>query len=228
MPLTAERLEALARDDAVRETMSSIETRNWPWIVATSQINRRNWPAAEAILSTLASDNGAISAIHATHGHALAELGRWGDAARAFARARERGIGSTELAYYEAVARAAGGDADAIDRACASGLQKFGATRNPDRAHWLASLCVLASLPTEARGQIRELARLAAELEPDLERFRVWRTDRVVAQPSPRRSRNSTRVHCDRPCLGTGGSKPTCGFVKCAARASCHVSNPPL
>ena len=187
MPLTAERLEALARDDAVRETMSSIETRNWPWIVATSQINRRNWPAAEAILSTLASDNGAISAIHATHGHALAELGRWGDAARAFARARERGIGSTELAYYEAVARAAGGDADAIDRACASGLQKFGATRNPDRAHWLASLCVLASLPTEARGQIRELARLAAELEPDLERFvAVYATSLVQAGDSAR------------------------------------------
>jgi hypothetical protein len=76
------------------------------------------------------------------------------------------------LIYYEALARAAGGDSPAIDGACRAGLQKFGSTRNPDRAHWLASLCVLTAMPADTiRASVRELARIAADVEPDLEHF---------------------------------------------------------
>jgi hypothetical protein len=78
----------------------------------------------------------------------------------------------TELVYYDALARASGGDTTAIDRSCTAALQQLGQTRNPDRAHWLAALCVLAeALDESATARTRDLAGIAAELEPDLERF---------------------------------------------------------
>jgi hypothetical protein len=76
------------------------------------------------------------------------------------------------LVYYEALARTGGGDGAAIDTACIEAIQKFGATRNPDRAHWLARLCVLSTTLDDAtRSRVRDLARLAADLEPDIGRF---------------------------------------------------------
>jgi hypothetical protein len=141
-------------------------------MVANAYLARRNWAAALPHLSVLAADPEAIWEILSAYGHALAELGRWTESAALFNRALARRPDSTELMYYAALARAAGGVADAVQTGCAAALQKSGATRNPDRAHWLSALCTLAPLPDDAtRARVRDLARLAADLEPDLERF---------------------------------------------------------
>ena len=59
----------------------------------------------------------------------------------------------------------------AVDDACAAALQTFGTTRNPDRAHWLARLCVLSTTLDDATNiQVRDLARMAADMEPDIGR----------------------------------------------------------
>jgi WD40 repeat protein/serine/threonine protein kinase len=170
--LPVDRLIRLVHDPRIAQTPSTSDERNWRWSAANAQLTERNWAAAATILATMARDPEAIWEMHASHGHALAELSRWSEAVHAFELALARRPDSTELIYYEALARAAGGDATAIDGACRAGLQKFGTTRNPDRAHWLASLCVLAAVPADStRASVRDLARIAADVEPDLERF---------------------------------------------------------
>jgi hypothetical protein len=172
VPLPASRVEALSKDAELSAAIRSPDDRRWRWMVARQHLTRRNWDAANDALAILASDREAISEIHSAHGTALAELGRWHEAALAFGQSLARRADATDQIYYEALARASGGDATAIDRSCAESLRRFGETRNPDRAHWVAALCVLAgTLDRRAVGQLRELARVAAELEPDIERF---------------------------------------------------------
>ena len=74
-------------------------------MVAEYQQRLRNWPAAEAMLAPLAADPDTSWEIHATHGHVLAELGRWSEAQRAFRAALGRRPDSTQLLYYESLAR---------------------------------------------------------------------------------------------------------------------------
>jgi eukaryotic-like serine/threonine-protein kinase len=169
--LAADRLVDLARDPMVARTPPSGDDRTWRWMIANQYQLRRNWSAVEAALTPLATDTSTNWEVHAVRGSALAELGRWAEAQRAFTAALGRQPDSTQLIYYEALARAAGGEASAIDTACAAALQRFRATRNPDRAHWLARLCVLSATLDEPTGiEVRELARIAADIEPD-----IWR-----------------------------------------------------
>jgi hypothetical protein len=135
VPLPVNRLIDLAEDRELTAAMTPPEGRNWRWMVANEHLAQRNWAAAESVLAVLAKDPQTIGEVSAAHGHALAELARWSEAQQAFRVALARRPDWTELIYYEALARAAGGDPGAIETACARALQEFGATRNPDRAH---------------------------------------------------------------------------------------------
>ena len=169
--LPADRLIDLAGDARVARTVPPQRDRNWRVMVAEYQQYRRNWPASEAMLASLVADPDVSWEIHSTHGHVLAELGRWSDAQRAFHAALGRRPDSTQLIYYESLARAAGGDVSAVGTACAAALKQFGTTRSPDRAHWLARLCVLSTTLDDATNiLVRDLARIAADLEPDIGR----------------------------------------------------------
>ena len=124
------------------QSLATADDRNWRWMAANQHLTQRNWAAAETELSTLAKDPEAIWEVRAAHGHALAELGRWNDAARAFQSAIDRRLDSTELMYYEALARASGGDASAIASACAEGSRGTARRRIPiARTGWRASAC---------------------------------------------------------------------------------------
>jgi tetratricopeptide (TPR) repeat protein len=174
-------------------------------MVANDSLARKEWSAAEPLLSAL-SDAPAIWEVHSAYGHALAELGRWTESAAAFTRALARRPDSTELMYYEALARAAGGAADAIETGCAAALRKAGATRNPDRAHWLAALCTLANGPDAAtRARVRDLARLAADLEPDLERFVSVHAMALLRANDPSRAAAVLEEAASRPVAGERG-----------------------
>jgi serine/threonine protein kinase/WD40 repeat protein len=169
--LPADRLIALSRDPRLTPVESPGSERNWRWMVVNQHLFQRDWTAALAALTPLAADQQATWDVHDARGEALAELGRWSEAQKAFAAALARRPDWTAVAYHEAVARAGGGDESAFDQACTAALQKFGATRNPDRAHWLARLCVLApTLDQTATARVRDLARIAADIEGDIGR----------------------------------------------------------
>jgi tetratricopeptide (TPR) repeat protein len=206
--------------------------------VANQHLTQRNWSAAETELSRLTQDPRSIWELRAAHGHALAELGRWHDAAQAFQSAIDRRPDSTELAYYKALASAAGGEASAIDSACADALQKHGATQNPDRAHWLASLCVLAGTTDDAtRARVGGLARLAAELEPDLERFVSVYAGALLRAEEPSRAAALLEEVLQRPLVTDRGAETLLvlsvaqrrlGEVSASARTLERFDNSPL
>jgi hypothetical protein len=158
-------------------------------MLARFHIVERDWVGAARLLGPLAAEPDAIWEIRAAHGHALAELGRWIEAEAAFDAALTRRPDWTELHYYAALAGRAGGDVDALTTRCAEAMRTAGSTRNPDRAHWLAALCVLD--PTEnVEGKHRtvELARLAAEIEGDSERFTMVHAAALVRAGQPDRA----------------------------------------
>ncbi len=207
-PLPADRLVALAKDRELAAALSAPDSRNWRWTVANEHLARRNWAAAEPVLATLTADARAIWEMHAAHGHALAELGRWAESAEAFRKALARRPDWTELIYYEALARAGGGDTRAIDNACGAALQKFGATGNPDRAHWLAGLCVLAAASDDGtRARVRDLAQLAADIEPDLERFVTVYAMGILRANDPSRAAALIEQVLKRPVAGQRGAE---------------------
>jgi WD40 repeat protein len=207
-PLPANRLIALAEDRELASAISASDPRNWQWMVAQEHLTRRNWGAAEPVLATLTADPRAIWEMHAAHGHALAELGRWAESAEAFGKALARRPDWTELIYYEALARAGGGDAGAIDAACTAALQKFGATRNPDRAHWLAGLCALATGQDDGRSaRVRDLAQIAAAIEPDLERFVTVYATALLRANDPSRAAAVIEQVLKRPVAGPRGAE---------------------
>ena len=110
--------------------------------------------------------------VWAARGSVLAELGRWQKADRAFAAALARRPDWTQLLYFRALARYGSGDRDAIRDGCASALATHGRTKNPDRAHWLARLCVHGARDGDPAA-VAHLARLASDIEPDIEVFGV-------------------------------------------------------
>jgi hypothetical protein len=140
--------------------------------------------------------------------------------------------------YYKALASAAGGESSAIDSACADALQKHGATQNPDRAHWLASLCVLAAATDDAaRARVGGLARIAADLEPDLERFvSVYAATLLRAKESSRAAAVLEEV-LKRPAVRDRGAETllvlslaqrTLGQVSASARTLGRFDSSPL
>ncbi len=238
VPLPVARSLNLASDRALLQSIATADDRNWRWLVADQHLSQRNWTAAEAELSRLARDPQSIWELRAAHGHALAELGRWNDAARAFQGAIDRRPDSTELVYYKALASAAGGEASAIDSACADALQKHGATQNPDRAHWLASLCVLAAATdVAARARVGGLARIAADLEPDLERFvsvygaallRAKESSRAAAVLEDVLKRQAIRDRGAETLLVLALAQRTLGQVSASARTLGRFDSSPL
>ena len=84
--LPADRLVDLARDPLVARTLPPNNDRNWRWVFANQYQLRRNWSAVEATLAPLVSDPNTNWEMHAVRGNALAELGRWAEAQRAFDR----------------------------------------------------------------------------------------------------------------------------------------------
>jgi WD40 repeat protein len=238
VPLPVNRLLDLANDSAITEALGASDAGNWRWIVANEHMTRRNWSAAEPILALLANEPQSIWEARAMHGHALAELGRWKDASQAFNKARERRPDSTELIYYEALARAADGDTRAIESECRTSLQTLGATRNPDRAHWLANLCVLADEPDhDSKTRIRELARLAADLEPDIDRFlkihamalvRTGESSRAAALLVEAMNRPTVRERAAETLLVYALAQRALGQVKASSQTRILFNNSPL
>jgi Tfp pilus assembly protein PilF len=238
VPIPVDRLLGLASDSGLVKEMKPTDARKWRWTVANQHLTQRNWSAAETELSRLTQDPQSIWELRAARGHALAELGRWHDAARAFQSAIDRRPDSTELSYYKALASAAGGEASAIDNACANALQKHGATQNPDRAHWLASLCVLAGATDDAtRARVARLARLASELEPDLERFVSVYAGALLRAEEPSRAAALLEEVLERPVVTDRGAgtllllslaQRTLGQLSASARTLGRFDSSPL
>ncbi len=171
VPVPAQRLLDLARDPQTAQAIPPAVERKWAWMVVNQHLSRGNWSAVMAALAPLLADPNASWEVHSTHGQAQAELGRWAEAQRAFRSALARRPEWTQLIYDEALARAAGGEQSAIDEACAAALQTFGTTRNPDRAHWVARLCVLSStLDDTGKARVRDLAQMVVDIEGDIGR----------------------------------------------------------
>jgi tetratricopeptide (TPR) repeat protein len=172
VPIPVARLIALARDPELAVVIARSDDARWQWLAATTHLSGGAWAAAEAVTGAMVRDSGARWEVWAARGAALAELGRWKEAEQAYGHALARRPDWTELHYYRALARAAQGDGGAIQTDCAAVLESLGATRNPDRAHWLARLCGLAATrDPSAAARLVELARLASEVEPDIEAF---------------------------------------------------------
>ena len=171
VPLSIDRLIDLSDDVQVATVARAHAERDWQWMIANQHMSRGTWRAAEAVLKPLVADPNAAWETQTAYGSVMAELGRWAEAQSAFALACKRRPDSTELMFYEALARLAGGVTTAVDESCQAAMQQFSTTRNPDRAHWLARLCVLATtLDGATMVRVRDLARIAADIEPDIGR----------------------------------------------------------
>jgi predicted Zn-dependent protease len=172
MRLSAARIAQLAIDPEIQSALTPPTPTRWQWFIVHQHTFRRAWSDAERETAALTRHQDARWEMWMTRGHVLAELARWNDASEAFATALRRRPDWTQLRFYRALARRAGGDLDALRRECAAGLAEHGTTRNPDRAHWLARLCVLDDrLDAQAATRIADLARLASDLEAGTDAF---------------------------------------------------------
>ncbi len=186
--LPVHRVLELARDRDVIQSAAADDSA-WRRMLAGLHTLQRDWAAAASLLATLAAEPDAVWETHTASGHALAELGRWREAEAAFNAALARRPDWTELHYYAALARFAAGDRQAIATGCTEALRTVGATRNPDRAHWLASICVLTDMADTARQtQVVALARIAADIEPDSERFVMVHAAALIRASQPDRA----------------------------------------
>jgi eukaryotic-like serine/threonine-protein kinase len=137
VPLATETLAAEADDPGVPPQAE----RRWDHYAAVEALRSQRWShAAEAFTRLLARPNASWNA-WAGLGTALAEQARWKEAEKAFARALALRPDSTELLFFLALAQYAGGKSDALVVNCRQGLDRHIASRNQDRAYWLARLC---------------------------------------------------------------------------------------
>jgi serine/threonine protein kinase/WD40 repeat protein len=154
VPLVPDRL--VGRDDLARTT--SADERRWGAYTAAVAIRTGRWAHAAAAFEKLVAASNAGWNVWAGLGTALAEQGRWREASDAFDRAFAERPDSTELLFLSALSHHAGGDARAIDARCREGLARHGATKNEDRARWLARLCACApTLDPADDVRVREL-----------------------------------------------------------------------
>ena len=101
-------------------------------------------------------------------GRVYAGLGRWPEAAADFYQAFQMRPDDLEAAYAYAMIALSRGDRDAYRRVRTGLLQKFGHTRNPDRAALIARTAILAPAENgDAASQVVALARTAQEIQPD-------------------------------------------------------------
>jgi serine/threonine protein kinase/WD40 repeat protein len=170
--LSPARVVELARDPDVLAALPPADASRWQWYMVNQYIFLRQWTDAESETAVMTRNPDAPWEVWMARGQVLAELRRWHEASEAFATALRRRPDWTQLRYYRAMARYGGGDVDAVRSECAAVLAESGTTRNPDRAHWIARLCVLdGGLETQTAARVVDLSGPAADLEPDMQVF---------------------------------------------------------
>jgi tetratricopeptide (TPR) repeat protein len=126
-------------------------------------------------------------------GLAHGALGQFDKAAQDFAKAIELGWNRAYICYYQALAELGSGNIEKYRQICATMLKRFGQTKEPGNAHWVAWTCVLAPNAVEDLDQAVKLAEQGAgrddKNDQDLSTlgailYRAGRFDEAVRQLS--------------------------------------------
>jgi serine/threonine protein kinase/tetratricopeptide (TPR) repeat protein len=116
------------------------------------------FPEALADHSKAIELGGKDAGLWARRGQIYCELGQWDKAAADYAKATEMNPNLPLLWYQYAMVRLGAADAKGYRGVCASLLERFGKTEDPDAAYWVAWPCVLV---TDAVAQPVSLVPLA-------------------------------------------------------------------
>jgi eukaryotic-like serine/threonine-protein kinase len=157
----------LRKDHSGFFAVSPAKAAAWHRRQAEELTGERRWPEALTHLDTLMQPPPAKWRDRMTRGRANAELGRWEQAAADFAAAFRLRPDDPETAHAHAIVQLAHADRQEYRRVRAWLLGKYGRTRNPDRAAWLARTAILAPADSgEAASLTVALARTALEIRP--------------------------------------------------------------
>gem|GEM_PF-5375155 len=163
-----DRLEAWWRDLRVRAprrfTCSPAQELAWHRQEAEASEAAHLWEAALPHLEALLKAQPRDWDLHHRQARALAHLGSWAEAARAFAAAEERGLHSYTLYYELALAQLGAGDHRGYRETCIRMLRRFEQSREAratDITAWTFSLG--PSPRTEAHRALANLERVIAE-----------------------------------------------------------------
>jgi WD40 repeat protein/tetratricopeptide (TPR) repeat protein len=148
--------------------VSAEDVRAWRRDRATDALNSGDWTGALTQLDRLAEEEPGQWRHHADRGRALAELGRWDEAAAAYARALDAGADEPEPYQDLALLHLhAGRDGD-FRADCERLLERFGKRENPDVAY--KAIWPVAAVP----GAVDDAARLLGPAGRTLAEARDW------------------------------------------------------
>jgi Flp pilus assembly protein TadD len=158
----------LRKDHPELLAVSPAKVAGWHRRLAEALAGERRWVEALARLNTLVQSPPARWSDRLARGRVYAGLGRWPEAAADFSQAFQMRPDDAETAHAYALVALSRGDRDEYRRVRSWLLQKYGHTRNPERAAFIVRTAVLAPADTgEAGALVLALARTAQEIQPD-------------------------------------------------------------
>jgi WD40 repeat protein len=158
--------EPTAAEKAARRAAPPEEKAAWHRQQADECADERRWDAAVFHLDRALTVFPDQADLRASRGFALASLGRWEKSARDYDRAVELSPPKGPLWFRCALVHLAAGDRDGYHRHCATLLDRYGRTDNPDVASWVAWNCKLTSDALPDFGPAVRLAEKAVVAKP--------------------------------------------------------------
>jgi WD40 repeat protein/serine/threonine protein kinase/tetratricopeptide (TPR) repeat protein len=163
----AQSWERLRRDQSGLLAFSPRRGAAWDRRQARELLYAGRWAEAVPHLGRLLESQPDSGEDRFERGRAWAELGRWEEAARDFAKAFALRPDDLEAADAHAIVQLSRGADQEYRRVRASLLRTFGGTRNPDRAMSVVRTAVLAPAEdAQAASRTLELARICLEAWP--------------------------------------------------------------
>jgi WD40 repeat protein/tetratricopeptide (TPR) repeat protein len=148
--------------------VSAEDVAGWHRREADQCEQEKDWRSARWHLARLLDTKPADApALCARRGWAAAEVGRWAEAAAAYARACELRGPEEGLLRAQAHACLAGGDHAGYRRCCAKLLEKYGATTDPLQANNVAWTCALTPHAVDHFDPVLALSRKAVAGRPN-------------------------------------------------------------
>jgi WD40 repeat protein/Flp pilus assembly protein TadD len=212
VPLTSQELaqswEELRRSFPADLVTPSRDVDSWLTEAARGCERNQQWSAALIHLERLIARQPIRPELHDRKGRALAELGRWAQAAAAFAQATRLDADRPGPWYRHALLRLQTGDRDGYRRACADMLTRFTAEEDVAGAQLTLRACVLAGGKDEEAPRVLALAQRYVATNPEdrsaswmygaaLYRARLWNDAvRVLREAARKESKEDTILHC--------------------------------